>query len=167
MGFVFLIPILLILGIIPRIILHFKAENSQNIHVRYQSQLDSLTAAGVELVPSPHQVFYAQDTVQKKSRSNTSIHENLNRIPFSEADFVILQIVPGVGPTLSGRIIKFHENLGGLYDSTQLRNVYGLKPEIADLIWDFFSFESGVTNKIKINEVSQEDLLKHPYVSYG
>lgn len=167
LGFVFLIPVLLVLGIVPMIIRHFKTEASQDFHIRYLAQLDSLTSAGADLIPSPFQVFNPQDTLKNKSEKNAKLHNNLNKIPFSEADSVILQIVPGIGQSTASRIIKFRENMGGLYNTSQLNDVYGLKPETADLIWDYFTFTPGITKKIQINQVSQEELSRHPYVSYA
>src|SRR5690606_25791766 len=127
--------------------------------------IESLQASGIELASSPYSVFNPQDTIVKKS--NAKQLENLNRIPFSEADSVTLQIVPGIGQSTASRIIKFRTSLGGLHSKNQLSEVYGLKPETIDAIWEYFDFSPGISNKIMINQVEIDELGKHPYFSYA
>ncbi|MEP0714218.1 MAG: helix-hairpin-helix domain-containing protein, partial [Algoriphagus sp.] len=93
--------------------------------------------------------------------------ENLNRIAFAEADSILLQIVPGIGQSTASRIVKFRENLGGLHSKSQLSEVYGLKPETIDAIWEYFDFSPNIFRRLKINEVDVDDLAKHPYFTYA
>jgi len=53
---------------------------------------------------------------------------------------VLLQIVPGIGVGLGGRIIKYRERLGGFHSIHQLAEIYGLKPETIEEIWNYFDF---------------------------
>ncbi|WP_275871187.1 helix-hairpin-helix domain-containing protein [Algoriphagus sp. CAU 1675] len=92
---------------------------------------------------------------------------SLRRIPFSESDSITLQIVPGVGPALASRIIKFRENLGGFQDKSQLGEIYGLKADVIEKIWDYFDFDPGIRQKIKVNLWDVGDLAKHPYIGFG
>jgi len=91
----------------------------------------------------------------------------LNKLSFSDADSIVLQIVPGIGPTMAGRIVKFRENLGGLHQKQQLLEVYGMKAEVMDLLYTHFEFSPGVSKKIKINDLDVAELAKHPYINYG
>jgi DNA uptake protein ComE-like DNA-binding protein len=87
-------------------------------------------------------------------------------LPFSEADSVVLQIVPGIGALTAGRIIKHRENLGGYIQIDQLHEVFGLKPETIPVIWEYFDFDRVAPRRIEINTVPVEELAKHPYISY-
>jgi len=138
---------------------------AEDFHLQYLATIDSLQASGILLVSSPFPVFNLQDTVVKKSNSKQL--ENLNRIPFSETDSVTLQIVPGIGQSTASRIVKFRENLGGFHSKSQLSEVYGLKPETIDAIWEYFDFSSSIFEKVKINQIEVEALAKHPYFSYA
>ncbi|WP_158858397.1 ComEA family DNA-binding protein [Lunatibacter salilacus] len=89
----------------------------------------------------------------------------LNKVAFHETDSVLLQMVSGVGPVLSSRIIKFRESMGGFHQPEQLLDVYGLTPEVAERIYSAFPFEAVVTKKISLNSDDAKQLSKHPYIS--
>lgn len=164
-GFVLLVPALLLLAVIPDIFGLVSRSRSRDFHLQYLAQIDSIQKAGFDLIGSPYPVFNVQDTVVNKQ--NTKQSENLNRIPFSEADSVTLQIVPGVGQATASRIVKFRESLGGLHSKSQLYEVYGMKPETAEAVWEYFDFSPGIFRKIKVNQVEADELGKHPYISYS
>ncbi|MDI1322364.1 MAG: helix-hairpin-helix domain-containing protein [Algoriphagus sp.] len=164
-GFLLLLPFLGILVIVPTIIRQIKTSNSQDFHNRFMNQIDSMENAGLVLVKSPGPVFNPQDTVKKSSVDKQL--ENIQRISFSEADSIVLQIVPGIGPGSAGRIIKYREDLGGFHSTNQLSEVYGMKPETIELIWEFFEFNPLIFRKIKLNQSTIEEISSHPYVTYG
>lgn len=164
-GFVLLIPFLLLLVITRIGLKEIRNAKAENFHTQYLAIIDSLEKTGTLPLSSPFPVFNPQDTVIQKS--NAKQLENLNRIPFSEADSVTLQIVPGIGQSTASRIVKFRESLGGLHSQSQLTEVYGLKRETIDGIWEYFEFSPGIFRKVRINQVDLEELSKHPYVSYA
>jgi len=88
-------------------------------------------------------------------------------IPFSEADSVLLQVVPGIGKVLAGRIIKFREALGGLQSREQLLEVYGLTAEVMERIFEHFTFEPQIHRKLNLNGATVSELAAHPYITYG
>jgi DNA uptake protein ComE-like DNA-binding protein len=94
------------------------------------------------------------------------VSDRIKRLPFSEADSVVLQIVPGIGALTAGRIIKHRESLGGFIQVDQLNEVYGLKPETIPVIWEYFDFDRVAPRRLALNTVSVEELAKHPYISY-
>jgi DNA uptake protein ComE-like DNA-binding protein len=94
------------------------------------------------------------------------VAERIQRLPFSEADSVTLQIVPGIGALTAGRIIKHRERLGGFLQVKQLEEVFGLKPETIPVIWEYFDFDVVEPRRIPINQVTVQELATHPYISY-
>lgn len=164
-GFVVLIPFLVLFGLLPSTISFFKNQKAENTYLSYQARLDSLERTGIKLATSPLPTFNPQDTV-KVSRNQKQL-DNINQIPFSEADSITLQIVPGIGQATAGRIIKYRENLGGFHSKSQLNEVFGVKEETAVAVWDFFEFSPNIFRKIKINSAELPDLSSHPYISYG
>lgn len=164
-GFLLLLPFLGILIIAPTIIRQYKSANSQGFHASFVSRIDSMEKSGTVVVKSPGPLFNPQDTV-KKSTLNKQL-ENIQRVSFSEADSTILQIVPGIGPGTAGRIIKYRENLGGFHSTNQLSEVYGMKPETIELMWEFFDFTPAIFRKINLNQSTIEEISSHPYVTYG
>lgn len=164
-GFVLLIPVLLLLVLSTSILKEIRNANAEDFHIQYLATLDSLQALGVVLVSSSNPVFNPQDTIIKKS--NVKQLDNLNRIPFAEADSVTLQIVPGIGQSTASRIVKFRESLGGLYSKSQLTEVYGLQSETIETIWEYFDFTPTIFRKVNINQANVDELAKHPYCSYA
>lgn len=163
-GFLLLIPFLGLLVGVSQVLAWAKDQNAEKLYRYYLDQVDSLERAGVHLQASPLPTFYSADTL-KRSQS-FKVSERIQRLPFSESDSVVLQIVPGIGALTAGRIIKHRENLGGFIQVAQLNEVYGLKQETIPVIWEYFDFDTVAPRKLDINLLSVEDLAKHPYISY-
>ena len=163
-GFLLLIPFLLLLGISPYALSHFKNKRGDQLFAAYHAQLDSLKREGVEIANPPLPSFNPNDTVSISLKRPVS--KGIQRIPFSEADSVTLQIVPGIGPALASRIIKYREVMGGFHRKNQLTELFGLKEVTINGIWEYFDFEQKITRRIPINTCSIEELAKHPYITY-
>lgn len=163
-GFVLVVPVLILFSFSPNVIKYFKNQKANQLYERYTGSLDSLEKAGFAVVSSPLPTFNPQDTIRKTSAE--VVKSRINRLPFSEADSVTLQIVPGIGAATASRIIKYRERLGGFHSKDQLSEVFALKPEVIEGIWEYFEFDSGIKKKISINTVALEDLSKHPYITF-
>jgi competence protein ComEA len=163
-GFLLLIPFLLVLIGASQVLAWAKDRNANKLYQNYLNQVDSLERTGVKLLISPLPTFNPEDTI-RRTHSN-KVAERILRLPFSEADSVVLQIVPGIGALTAGRIIKHRESLGGFILIAQLNEVYGLKPETIPIIWEYFDFDTVAPRQLDINTVPLEDLAKHPYISY-
>jgi len=163
-GFLLLIPFLLLLVGASQVLAWAKDRNAEKLYQHYLNQVDSLERAGVQLLSSPLPTFNPEDTLSRSHSAKVS--DRIKRLPFSEADSVVLQIVPGIGALTAGRIIKHRENLGGYIQVDQLHEVFGLKPETIPVIWEYFDFDRVAPRRIEINTVPVEELAKHPYISY-
>ncbi|MEO9890605.1 helix-hairpin-helix domain-containing protein, partial [Nonlabens ulvanivorans] len=75
-----------------------------------------------------------------------------------------LKAVYGIGPALSGRIIKEREFLKGFIDMKQVRGVYGLTDStMIQLKKHFYIPLSSTQNTIALNNASKDELLSIPY----
>lgn len=164
-GFLLLLPVLGLLVIGPTILKQVRASRANDFHLKFIDQIDRMEKAGLILVSSPGPLFNPQDTVKKSSLDKQL--ENIQRISFSEVDSIVLQIVPGIGPGSAGRIVKYREDLGGFHSVLQLGEVYGMKPETIELMWEFFEFNPSIFRKIKLNQSTIEEISSHPYITYG
>ena len=82
------------------------------------------------------------------------------------ADTVDLKRIRGIGPALSLRIVKFRDLLGGFVDMSQLKEVYGLSPEVLEQLHrNFFVETKFLPVQININICTKLELEKHPYIS--
>lgn len=163
-GFLLLVPFLMVLVAASQVLAWAKNQKATAIYLQYLHEVDSLEQAGFLLSVSPLPTFNVQDTISRPH--STKVSDRIQRLPFSETDSVLLQIVPGIGALTAGRIIKHREKLGGFTHIAQLTEVYGLKPEVIPVIWEYFDFDTAAIRKLSINRATVEELASHPYISY-
>lgn len=99
---------------------------------------------------------------------NTALESGpvLERVELNAADSTDLEALPGIGPVLASRIIRFRNRLGGFYAREQLREVYGMDSLKFRKISTRVGVDASLINKIEINAVSFEQLKQHPYLNY-
>ena len=78
-----------------------------------------------------------------------------------------LMKVNGIGATLSERIVKYRNSIHGFLSNDQLKEVYGLRPEIIDRILERFKVLSKpVIKKLNVNTATFKEVLHLPYIDY-
>jgi len=97
---------------------------------------------------------------QPRPRRNTkpAIVVDLNK-----CDSAALEALPGIGPVLSARIIRYRNLLGGYAVVNQLKEVYGLPEETYDLVSGSLKADPGDVRKININLADYRQLIRLPY----
>jgi competence ComEA-like helix-hairpin-helix protein len=70
----------------------------------------------------------------------------------------------GIGETLAKRIVKYRDKIGGFYSIQQLKEVYGIKPEVLENIKPQLQFHPINLKKISIGITDFQSLEKHPYL---
>lgn len=104
----------------------------------------------------------------KKVMEKMVIEKESVKFDLNLADSTQLQIVKGIGPVLSGRIIKYREMLGGFISADQIREVYGIKEDVYQRMLSHFGILlKTTTKKISINQDSISLLAKHPYLDFN
>jgi DNA uptake protein ComE-like DNA-binding protein len=84
-------------------------------------------------------------------------------IDINSCDSASLVTLPGIGPVLSARIIKYRHLLGGFVSVNQLTEVYGLPVETFDLIKGKVYTDSSTVLRISINSAGYKELSRLPY----
>jgi len=115
---------------------------------------DTTGADGGEYKSDPR--LPAQDPV-RRSAARTRI------LDLNTCDSASLEALPGIGPVLSARIIRYRKLLGGYASVGQLREVYGLPGETFVLISARLTADSLDVARIRINSAGYSDLIRHPY----
>ncbi|EAQ42023.1 helix-hairpin-helix domain-containing protein [Polaribacter sp. MED152] len=110
---------------------------------------------------------------QNKNRSNNAnstdktVAYKLSTNDINKATAEDLRSINGIGPSFSERIIKYRSKLQGFSYPSQLYEVWGLEPEIADKVLAVFKIiELPVIKKQNVNTVEFKQLLKNPYIDY-
>lgn len=99
-----------------------------------------------------------------ESKQKLSFEEKIDLNAVSSED---LQKINGVGEVLSQRIIRYREKIGKFRSDMQLKDVYGLKPEIIENIKDQITVKTNLNPpKININTASLIQLAEVPYFDY-
>jgi competence ComEA-like helix-hairpin-helix protein len=102
---------------------------------------------------------------EKKSNTQFTKTNSNNIIDVNIADSSLLESLPGIGPTLAGRIIKYRIKLGGYYNREQLKEVWGLHDSVFQKIKEKLVLSDNV-QKINVNTVDFSMLKSHPYIGY-
>jgi DNA uptake protein ComE-like DNA-binding protein len=89
-------------------------------------------------------------------------------IEINESDSALWESLPGIGPTLAGRIVSYRKKLGGFRQIAQVGEIFGLPDSVFQAIKPRLSHTSGESSvsRISVNKARLEDLSAHPYISY-
>jgi DNA uptake protein ComE-like DNA-binding protein len=122
--------------------------------------LTPLTTAMTAVESEPVVSSPARYTGAKRQVSREVLNIELN-----SCDSAVLDRLPGIGPVLSARIVKFRNLLGGYADTRQLLEVYGLPEETYARISAMVRVDTTLITRIKVNTFDYRDLVKHPYIT--
>lgn len=89
------------------------------------------------------------------------------KVRINEADTADFQTFPGIGSSLSNRIVKYRESLGGFISPLQVGEVYNLPDSVFQNIFPFLELDPTSIRKININTIMRQDLPKHPYLPFA
>ena len=137
----------------------FTKKDFQKIYGLKQNDYDRLEPyIQISTVRSQTENITKPSSNQKKPATGYAELVDLNA-----ADSLQLVMLPGIGPVLSSRILKYRNRLGGFYSVEQLTEVYGMKPETIESIKPKITVNEAGIKKININSVSVDELRQHPY----
>lgn len=110
---------------------------------------------------------WVKPTDGKKPAEET--HKKIKaKFDLNQADSMQLISIYGIGGTLSARIIKYRNRLGGFISSAQLKEVYGLDTAVVnELAKHSFIEENFHPKTLDINLASEKELAAHPYIKYA
>lgn len=87
-------------------------------------------------------------------------------LELNTADSTELQVLPGVGPVLASRLVRYRLLIGGFYSMDQVEEVYGLDDSLiagwGGRVW----IDSTRIRKMDLNRAGFRELLRHPYLDY-
>jgi competence protein ComEA len=113
--------------------------------------------------------FYPQKAVfdVSKSTENIPIEEKLVLVDVNRADLEELDKIPGIGSFFAKNILNYRTKLGGFVRKEQLLEVWKMDPVKYAEIERFVYIDPNTVSKMKINEVSAEELKRHPYFNWS
>ena len=103
---------------------------------------------------------FKRGTYEKPVRKPDIVFE-LNSV-----DSVQLLEIKGIGPVFASRIVRFRNLLGGYCTVSQLKEVYGIKPENFEIFSSCFTVDPSTIKTFNINFSTVQELGRHPYIGF-
>jgi len=117
-----------------------------------------------EIKSKPYKGFHRDTifsrTLSKREKTGKKSQE------LNSTDSVHLVEIPGIGPVLASRIIRYRNLLGGYYSISQLKEVYGLREENFIEVSQYFTVDQSAIKTFNINLSTIQEIGHHPYVGY-
>ena len=130
---------------------------------------DSLLKAISPYFKFPDWVTNKKEFKEYKNYPNTAFAKKgkITIIDINQASQEDLIKIYGIGEAISLRILKLKESLGGFVSMEQMKDVWGLSPEVIENLNTHFKV-SALPNfkKIDINNASIKELSQFPYFKY-
>jgi competence protein ComEA len=113
-------------------------------------------------------VIQRHDTLITAYRPSTKnrVVTKIETVELNTADSVELVKLPGIGPVLAPRIIRYRNLLGGYYSVNQLHEVYGLREEHFTSASPYLNIDTVHFRKFNLNFATISELGRHPYIGF-
>ena len=105
------------------------------------------------------------DTKYAENTATTPSKETKLQIELNSADSSLLTQLPGIGPVLAARTVRYRNLIGGFTSVAQLSEVYGVNSDLADQLAALFTVDSSLIRKISVNKANFRELVAHPYLN--
>ncbi len=102
--------------------------------------------------------------INNNGLSNKKNAKSFYSIEINTADSAAFEALYGIGPSLSGRIVRFRRLLGGFDRVEQVGETYGVSDSTFQQIKPHLRVDPALVTKIDINTAEYETLRKHPYI---
>lgn len=152
------------------------AFRKQNKYVNSPEEFQAVTKVSDSLLHAISPYFKFPDWVKNKKQfkeykkyPNAAFakKEKTVVIDINQATQEDLIKIYGIGEAISIRILKFKENLGGFVSMEQMKDVWGLSPEVIEKLNAHFKVLAPPNvKKVDINNASIKELSQFPYFNY-
>jgi competence protein ComEA len=123
--------------------------------------LDSITVSEMQAY-----ISIAELSHPERSKHSSERPEKLsNWIDINLADSSSWESLPGVGPVLASRIVRYRKRLRGFVSAEQLREVYGVTDTLMRLLEKKLRHGERMMRR-DLMLASEEELKSHPYIGY-
>ncbi|GBU07708.1 competence protein ComEA [Bacteroidales bacterium] len=150
--------------LIPYIQIEGKGTKKKQSTFANNKPLDSKKAASLDtetvLANKDMEPRSAKRTFEKQEKYALGIKVDINAADTSE-----LKKIPGIGQSFAQRIIKYRQVLGGFYDISQIKEVYGMEEQY-EKIMPWLEISVNTIEPLKINSLSLDRLKSHPYINF-
>ena len=93
--------------------------------------------------------------------------KKVQKLEINTASVEDLENLKGIGPFFAKQIIKYRDRLGGFSNKEQILEVWKMTIETYDKLIPLIEIDKSKIKKLKINEVTPEELKNHPYLNWS
>jgi competence ComEA-like helix-hairpin-helix protein len=93
--------------------------------------------------------------------------KKVQKLEINTASVEDLENLKGIGPFFAKQIIKYRDRLGGFASKEQILEVWKMTIETYDKLIPQIEIDKSKIRKLKINEVTPEELKNHPYLNWS
>lgn len=149
----------------------------QNKYVNSPEEFQAVTKVSDSLLSAISPYFKFPDWVNNKKEFK--VYKKYSNAAFAKKEKIVLIDINqttqedlikiyGVGEAISLRILKLKESLGGFVSMEQMKDVWGLSPEVIENLNSHFKVSVfPKIKKIDINNASLKELSQFPYFRYS
>ncbi len=135
---------------------------------RVKSDLAKAYGIGVKRAKMLAPFLLLPDSLPDRVRQSAVYkRRELQLLELNGADSASLEALPGIGPGLAGRIVRYRDRLGGYHTLEQLKEVWGVDDSLYSFIVRRLTVDgSGLHRKLYLNTDSLERFGRHPYLGW-
>jgi len=93
--------------------------------------------------------------------------KKIQKLELNSASVEDLENLKGIGPFFAKQIIKYRDRLGGFASKEQILEVWKMTVETYDNLIPQIEIDKSKIRKLKINDVTPEELKNHPYLNWS
>jgi competence ComEA-like helix-hairpin-helix protein len=93
--------------------------------------------------------------------------KKIQKLEINTASVEDLENLKGIGPFFAKQIIKYRDRLGGFSSKEQILEVWKMTIETYDKLIPQIEIDKSKIRKLKINDVTPEELKNHPYLNWN
>lgn len=115
--------------------------------------------------PRPRRWDRERSFKQRKVSGASSLPESLessSQVDINRATVDEWDALPGFGPVLSARVVRYREALGGFVSVDQLHSVYGLDTAVISTVRDRLVANPTEVSPLCLDSISFSSLVRHP-----
>jgi len=110
----------------------------------------------------PNKPVYAKTTYPVTEKKNKAIV----LVDINTADTAAFIALPYIGSKLANRIVLYRNKLGGFISLNQMKEVFGLRDSVFQLLANRLSISPIPIQQINLNTADYATLKQHPYIGY-
>jgi len=143
---------------VSRTIIHYREKGGKFRNTGDLKKVYGLTPEAIQAVAGNIRIDEPESFIADPS-AEFSLRININT-----ADSVVFERLPGIGPVLARRIIRYRSLLGGYCSQEQIREVFGITDSLYAKIADRLEADTIHLTKINLNTADENVLARHPYI---